>query len=286
MGDEEFSSQPDLGAVFAKGLGESTSNDDDEWGEDAPSSHKKIVVKIRDKADNVQSSGPIDASFLSALGAPSSGPPRRRGAPPATPPQAPKPNTATSPFPTPTKGPPPPLPGKKPSQNPHAVQTLESTFGAAPANGGADPFSSNGLGAMGAGTGGADPFMHHNGMADESDPFVVPPPNSAPPPPLGPPPPVADEDDGFADLASHAKNHGAAHAAVAADGATAGSGFANFASGPDPLQLALADKAELVNEVRELEMQLVMAKVTIAELSAENSKLRHALALKGVKWDS
>ena len=173
---------------------------------------------------------------------------------------------------------------------------------------------------------------------------------------------AADEDDGFADLASHAKNHGAAHAAVAADGATAGSGFANFASGPDPLQLALADKAELVkcaplraffpwrasayasapnhaciarvaatrcrasectatmrlyalppyrlnwgnagnnhepvrfarlgtgwrmrSEVRELEMQLVMAKVTIAELSAENSKLRHALALKGVKWDS
>jgi hypothetical protein len=33
-------------------------------------------------------------------------------------------------------------------------------------------------------------------------------------------------------------------------------------------------------------MQLVMAKVNIAELSAENSKLRHALALKGVKWDS
>jgi hypothetical protein len=115
---------------------------------------------------------------------------RRRGAPPATPPQAPKPNTATSPFPTPTKGPPPPLPGKKPSQNPQAVQTLESTFGAAPANGGADPFSSNGLGAMGAGTGGADPFMHPNGIADETDPFVVPPPNSAPPPPLGPPPPV------------------------------------------------------------------------------------------------
>jgi hypothetical protein len=35
--------------------------------------------------------------------------------------------------------------------------------------------------------------------------------------------------------------------------------------------------------VHELEAQLVMAKVTIAELAAENSKLRHSLAAKGVK---
>jgi hypothetical protein len=38
--------------------------------------------------------------------------------------------------------------------------------------------------------------------------------------------------------------------------------------------------------VHELEAQLVMAKVTIAELAAENSKLRHSLAAKGVKVDS
>lgn len=61
----------------------------------------------------------------------------------------------------------------------------------------------------------------------------------------------------------------------------------NAGNNHEPIRFArLCTGWRMRSEVRELEMQLVMAKVTIAELSAENSKLRHALALKGVKWDS
>lgn len=92
---------------------------------------------------------------------------------------------------------------------------------------------------------------------------------------------AVDDDDDFGALA----REGSAVPPPAAQ-AEDTSGFANFGGAPSPLELALQDKAELQTEIHDLETQLVMAKVTIAELAAENSKLRHSLAAKGIKVTS
>jgi len=272
MGDEGFSAQPDLAAEFTRGL-DTSAVDDDDWG-DEPAQAKKIVVKIRDKAE-AMSSGPIDASFLSGLGAPPpAGGSRRRGhqvpsavpspavpdVPAAEPAASNTPGEAAPPLPA--RRPPPGLPSATPAipaETPATIDTADGDAMKLPPKPAPRPVPP------------AVPVEAEHAATENTSSIEV----HGNGKPAAPAQPAAEADDGFGDLARHASSE--------AQATPVESSFANFGGAPSPLELALQDKAELQSEVHDLEAQLVMAKVTIAELAAENSKLRHSLAAKGVK---